>query len=87
MVDRRCHGFRLFARSLRAGSTASSAPLLNRHKSAVDVLEQFADAELVEAFETLLCKMTGLASSHVFCSSLEGQGVPKGSNFVDHSDK
>jgi hypothetical protein len=43
-----------------------------------------ADAALVEAFETLLCKMTGLASSNVFCSSLEGQGVQKGSNFVDH---
>lgn len=43
-----------------------------------------ADQPLVEAFETLVCKMTGLASDRIFCSVLEGQGVPKGSNFVDH---
>lgn len=42
-----------------------------------------ADKPLVEAFETLLCKSLGITSSAIFCSSLEGQGVPKGGNFVD----
>lgn len=41
------------------------------------------DKELVSAFETLLAKCLGLTSADIFCSSLEGQGVPKGDNFVD----
>lgn len=41
------------------------------------------DRELVEAFENLLSKVTGTTSSDIFVSSLEGQGVPKGGNFVD----
>ncbi|MGO7583377.1 TIR domain-containing protein [Rhizobium ruizarguesonis] len=42
-----------------------------------------ADKQLVEAFETLLGKCLGITSADIFCSSLEGQGVKKGSNFVD----
>lgn len=42
-----------------------------------------ADKDLVEAFETLLAKSLGITSENIFCSSLEGQGVSKGSNFVE----
>ncbi|MDI4665968.1 toll/interleukin-1 receptor domain-containing protein [Xanthobacter autotrophicus] len=42
-----------------------------------------ADKDLVEAFETLLAKSLGITSENIFCSSLEGQGVPKGANFVE----
>ncbi|MBZ9975465.1 toll/interleukin-1 receptor domain-containing protein [Mesorhizobium sp. BR-1-1-10] len=42
-----------------------------------------ADNDLVEAFETLLTQALGITSAQIFCSSLEGQGVPKGANFVD----
>lgn len=42
-----------------------------------------ADKQLVEVFETLLGKCLGLTSADIFCSSLEGQGVRKGVNFVD----
>lgn len=42
-----------------------------------------ADKELVESFETLLSKSVGILSKDIFCSSLEGQGVPKGASFVD----
>lgn len=42
-----------------------------------------ADVELVEAFETLLTKALNITSESIFCSSLEGQGVKKGGNFVD----
>ena len=41
------------------------------------------DADLAEAFETLLSKATGISSADIFCSSLEGQGVPKGKDFVN----
>jgi len=41
-----------------------------------------ADIELIEVFETLLSKAVGIPSSRIFCSSLEGQGVPKGQDFV-----
>ena len=43
-----------------------------------------ADQQLVKAFEELLSKATGTLSDNIFVSSLEGQGVPKGNNFVDH---
>ncbi|KAA3448054.1 hypothetical protein C7I87_24255 [Mesorhizobium sp. SARCC-RB16n] len=42
-----------------------------------------ADGPLVEAFETLLIKWLGIGSHEIFVSSLEGQGAPKGMNFVD----
>ncbi len=42
-----------------------------------------ADEPLVEAFETVLAKSLGITSADIFCSSLEGQGVTKGGNFVD----
>ncbi|TXR49469.1 toll/interleukin-1 receptor domain-containing protein [Phyllobacterium endophyticum] len=42
-----------------------------------------ADIDLVEAFETLLSKALNITSESIFCSSLEGQGVTKGANFVD----
>ncbi|MGO7821260.1 toll/interleukin-1 receptor domain-containing protein, partial [Rhizobium ruizarguesonis] len=42
-----------------------------------------ADIELVEAFETLLSKALNITSANIFCSSLEGQGVKKGADFVD----
>lgn len=42
-----------------------------------------ADTDLVEAFETLLTKALNITSESIFCSSLEGQGVKKGANFVD----
>ncbi|NKX74826.1 toll/interleukin-1 receptor domain-containing protein [Rhodobacteraceae bacterium R_SAG3] len=42
-----------------------------------------ADGPLIEAFETLLAKSLGITSAEIFCSSLEGQGVTKGGNFVD----
>jgi len=42
-----------------------------------------AEKALAEAFETLLTKWLGITSARIFCSSLEGQGVPKGTNFVD----
>jgi len=42
-----------------------------------------ADTHLVEIFETLLAKSMGLTSEEIFCSSLEGQGVPKGASFVE----
>ena len=42
-----------------------------------------ADIALVEAFEALLCRALNITSERIFCSSLEGQGVPKGANFVD----
>ena len=41
------------------------------------------DSKLVASFENLLSKVTGIQSSEIFCTSLEGQGVPKGENFVD----
>ncbi|APH72636.1 toll/interleukin-1 receptor domain-containing protein [Aquibium oceanicum] len=42
-----------------------------------------ADIRLVEAFETLLAKALNITSESIFCSSLEGQGATKGTNFVD----
>jgi len=42
-----------------------------------------ADKVLVEAFEGLLTRALNITSENVFCSSLEGQGVKKGDNFVD----
>ncbi|WP_223568336.1 toll/interleukin-1 receptor domain-containing protein [Agrobacterium tumefaciens] len=42
-----------------------------------------SDIDLVEAFETLLSKALNITSESIFCSSLEGQGVAKGANFVD----
>lgn len=42
-----------------------------------------ADGLLVDAFEALLTKWLGVPSQEIFVSSLEGQGVPKGQNFVD----
>lgn len=42
-----------------------------------------ADRPLVEAFETLLAKSLNITSEDIFCSSLEGQGVSKGGNFVE----
>lgn len=42
-----------------------------------------ADIKLVEYFETLLSKSLNITSESIFCSSLEGQGVTKGDNFVD----
>ena len=42
-----------------------------------------ADIQFVEIFETLLAKSMGLTSEEIFCSSLEGQGVPKGASFVE----
>ncbi|MER8855643.1 TIR domain-containing protein [Mesorhizobium australicum] len=41
------------------------------------------DKPLVEAFEMLLARSMGLTAASIFCSSLEGQGVRKGVNFVD----
>ncbi|MBY5551059.1 TIR domain-containing protein [Rhizobium leguminosarum] len=42
-----------------------------------------ADKDLVEAFEGLLTRALNITSERIFCSSLEGQGVTKGANFVD----
>lgn len=42
-----------------------------------------ADKVLVEAFEGLLTRALNITSESIFCSSLEGQGVTKGANFVD----
>lgn len=42
-----------------------------------------ADIELVEAFQTLLTQYLGITSADIFCSSLSGQGAPKGMPFVD----
>ncbi|KQV39345.1 hypothetical protein ASE37_21245 [Rhizobium sp. Root268] len=42
-----------------------------------------ADLALVEAFENLLTQALNITSESIFCSSLEGQGVTKGANFVD----
>lgn len=41
------------------------------------------DIKLVDAFETFLSRMLNITSESIFCSSLEGQGVKKGANFVD----
>lgn len=43
-----------------------------------------ADENLIERFEIFLSRATSTQSSNIFCTSLEGQGVPKGKNFVDH---
>ncbi|OWO89990.1 hypothetical protein B5E41_29120 [Rhizobium esperanzae] len=42
-----------------------------------------ADVELVNAFENFLARALNITSESIFCSSLEGQGVKKGANFVD----
>lgn len=42
-----------------------------------------ADIDLVTAFENLLCKALNITSQSIFCSTLEGQGVKKGGDFVD----
>ena len=42
-----------------------------------------ADRELVIAVESLLTAALNITSANIFCSSLEGQGVTKGGNFVD----
>ncbi|MBX4889749.1 toll/interleukin-1 receptor domain-containing protein [Rhizobium bangladeshense] len=41
-----------------------------------------ADKKLVSLFENLLARSTGLGAEDIFCTSLEGQGVKKGTNFV-----
>jgi hypothetical protein len=44
-----------------------------------------ADQELADAFVDLLeTGIQGLSSSHIFCTSLEGLGIPAGMNFVEH---
>ncbi|MEM0928037.1 MAG: toll/interleukin-1 receptor domain-containing protein [Pseudomonadota bacterium] len=43
-----------------------------------------ADKSMIERFEVFLSRATATPSSNIFCTSLEGQGVPKGKNFVDH---
>lgn len=53
----------------------SSEPIFLSHAA--------ADLKLVEAFETFLCKALNITSENIFCSSLEGQGVTKGTSFVD----
>lgn len=42
-----------------------------------------ADKNLVDHFEKLLTKALGITSDDIFCTSLEGQGVKKGDNFVE----
>ncbi|MEZ5781142.1 MAG: toll/interleukin-1 receptor domain-containing protein [Rhizobiaceae bacterium] len=46
-----------------------------------------SDKLLAQAFERLLTGALGVQSAQIFCSSLEGQGVPKGKNFVDYIKK
>lgn len=53
-------------------------------KSRIFLSHAAVDSDLAEAFESLLSKATGIPSSHIFCSSLEGQGVPKGKDFVSY---
>ncbi len=41
------------------------------------------DKELVDALADLIQLGIGVPPDRIFCTSLEGQGVPKGKNFID----
>ncbi|MBA8862762.1 hypothetical protein FHW19_004513 [Ochrobactrum anthropi] len=72
------------SRKLRLLSIAGfSVPINESSKTLIFLSHSVADEKLVEAFETLLCKALNITSARIFCSSLEGQGVTKGTNFVD----
>ena len=42
------------------------------------------DKTLADAFVDLMVTAMGISADDIFCSSLEGMGIPSGANFVDH---
>jgi len=42
------------------------------------------DKALADAFVDLMVTAMGISADDIFCSSLEGMGIPSGANFVDH---
>lgn len=73
------------SQKVHAAYSGVQSPRSNGGTARLFISHSSADQDLADAFVDLLeTGIQGLSSSHIFCTSLEGLGIPAGMNFVEH---